>query len=137
MNRLVAAIGLVLLGAVPLSAQQQNPADRIDTLPDFKVEHVLRADPQVQGSWINLGRDHKGRLLLCGQRNQPITRLTIKDGQIKEEILKLPVTEIMGILDTPDGLYVNGQGPTGAGKSVYGLFRLKLGANDQYEQPEF
>jgi len=137
LGRALVVVGLLGLAAGPLTAQE-NPADRLESLPDFKIEHVLRADAKVHGSWINLGRDGKGRLLLCGQRNQPVTRLTIKDGKIdKEEVLKLPVTEIMGILDTPDGLYVNGQGPTAAGKSVFGLFRLKLSANDQYDQAEF
>ncbi|MBI3855872.1 MAG: heme-binding protein, partial [Planctomycetes bacterium] len=137
LGRVLAVIGVFGLSSAPLRAQD-NAADRIDVLPDFKIEQVLRADPKVHGSWINLGRDNKGRLLLCGQRNQPVTRLTIKDGQIaKEEILKLPVTEIMGILYAFDALYVNGQGPTAAGKSVYGLFRLKDSGNDQYDQAEF
>src|SRR5262249_33468113 len=101
-------------------------------------EHVLKADPKVHGSWINLGRDHKGRLLLCGQRSQPVTRLTMKDGKIeKEELLKLPVSEIMGILYAFDSLYVNGSGKDSAGKNVYGLFRLKDGGNDQFDEVEF
>src|SRR5436309_2935866 len=95
---LLPIVGLCCLASAPLEAQD-NPADKLDALPDFKIEHVLKADPKVHGSWINLGRDNKGRLLLCGQRNQPVTRLTVKDGQIvKEEVLKLPVSEVMGIL---------------------------------------
>jgi putative heme-binding domain-containing protein len=125
MRRMLALAAIVGLSSLPLQAQE-NPADRLDALPDFKIEHVLRADPKVHGSWINLGRDLKGRLLLCGQRNQPVTRLTMKDGRIdKEEQLKVPVTEIMGLLDTPEGLYVNGAGKDKAGKNVYGLFRIK------------
>ncbi len=137
MRRMLAVVGICCLSSLPLSAQD-NPADRIDALPDFKVEHVLRADAKIHGSWINLGKDNKGRLLLCGQRNQPVTRLTIKDGQIeKEEQLKLPITEIMGILYAFDALYVNGAGPNGAGKNVYGLFRVTDSGNDQYDQVEF
>src|SRR5688572_26861290 len=133
-HRVLAFVALTGLSSGPLSAQD-NPADRIDALPDFKVEHVLRADPKVHGSWINLGRDNKGRLLLCGQRNQPVTRLTIKEGRVeKEEVLKIPVTEIMGILYAFDALYVNGAGKDNAGKNVYGLFRLKDSGNDQYDQ---
>src|SRR5215831_11118009 len=106
-GRFLAVIGAFAFASASLRAQD-NPADRLEALPDFKVEHILRADPKLHGSWINLARDHKGRLLLCGQRNQPVTRLTIKDGKIEnEEVLKLPVSEIMGILDTPEGLYVN------------------------------
>jgi hypothetical protein len=134
---LLAAVGILSLGAGRLLAQD-NPADKLEALPDFRVEHVLRADPKQHGSWINLGRDPKGRLLLCGQRNQPLTRLTLKDGKVeKEEILKVPVTEIMGLLYAFDALYVNGQGKDNAGKNVYGLFRLKDSGNDQLDQAEF
>jgi putative heme-binding domain-containing protein len=136
-GRAVLVIGLFCLSALPLGAQD-NPADKLDALPDFKVEHVLRADPKVHGSWINLGRDNKGRLLLCGQRNQPVTRLTLRDGQVaKEELLKLPVSEIMGILYAFDSLYVNASGKDNAGRGVYGLFRLKDNGQDQYDQVEF
>jgi putative heme-binding domain-containing protein len=134
---LLAVVGIASFAAGRADAQD-NPADKLDTLPDFKVEHVLKADPKVHGSWINLGRDHKGRLLLCGQRNQPVTRLTLKDGRIeKEELLKLPVSEIMGILYAFDSLYVNAAGKDSAGRGVYGLFRLKDGGNDQFDQVEF
>lgn len=137
MRRMLALVGILCLSSLPLSAQD-DPAARLETLPDFKVEHVLRADSKIHGSWINIGKDNKGRLLLCGQRNQPVTRLTMKDGKIeKEEVLKLPVTEIMGILYAFDALYVNGAGNNGAGKNVYGLFRLKDSGNDQYDQVEF
>src|SRR5262249_28047627 len=49
---------------------------------------------------------------------------------------KLPVSEIMGILYAFDSLYVNGQGKDGQGKSVYGLFRLKDGGDDQFTEAE-
>jgi putative heme-binding domain-containing protein len=125
MNRSLFAAAALLL-ALPLSAQD-SPADKLQALPDFKIEHVLRADAKIHGSWISMTRDPKGRLLLAGQRNQPVTRLTIKDGKVeKEEILKLPVSEIMGMLFAHGALYVNGGGKDSAGKSAgYGLFRLK------------
>src|SRR5437763_16227466 len=87
---------LVLLSfcVTPLSARAQVAADELPTLPDFKVELILKADKQRNGSWINLAVDTKGRLLLGGQRGQPVTRVTIKDGQVeKQEDLKLPVSE--------------------------------------------
>src|SRR5262245_54546339 len=137
MRRMLAMVGICCFSSLPLSAQD-DPAARLETLPDFKVEHVLRADSKIHGSWINLGKDNKGRLLLTGQRNQPVTRLTMKDGAIeKEEVLKLPITEIMGILYAFDALYVNGAGPKEPGKNVYGLFRLTDSGNDQYDQVEF
>jgi putative heme-binding domain-containing protein len=86
-----------------------NPSDVIQTLNDFKIELVLRADPQRQGSFISMNKDDKGRLLLGGQAGQPITRVTIADGKVvKQEELKLPVSEVMGILWINDALYVDG-----------------------------
>src|SRR5579862_4919825 len=137
MNRFTIAASLLLFTAP--AAAQDDPADKLQALPDFKVEHVLRADAKIHGSWISMTRDPKGRLLLAGQRGQPVTRLTIKDGKIeKEEILKLPVSEIMGMLFAFDALYVNASGKDSSGKSAgYGLFRLKdtLGT-DQFDSVE-
>jgi putative heme-binding domain-containing protein len=86
-----------------------NPADVIQTLNGFNLELVLRADPQRNGSWISMNKDDKGRLILGGQAGQPITRLTLQDGKVvKQEELKLPVSEVMGILWINDSLYVDG-----------------------------
>lgn len=138
MNRFTIAAASLLLSTASLAAQD-DPADKLQALSDFKVEHVLRADAKIHGSWISMTRDPKGRLLLAGQRGQPVTRLTIKDGRIeKEEILKLPVSEIMGMLFAFDALYVNGGGKDSAGKSAgYGLFRLKdTKGNDEFDSVE-
>src|SRR3954452_9489737 len=100
---------LAALASVPALAADGTPADAIQTLPDFKVERLLLADKAKNGSWINLAKDNKGRLLLGGQNAHPVTRVTITDGKVaKEEILKLPVSETMGILWAFDSLYVNG-----------------------------
>src|SRR5204863_404617 len=80
--------------------------------PGFKIEQVIKADKDKHGSWISLTKDNKGRLLLGGQSKQPVTRLTLKDGRItKEEQLKLPVSEVMGMLNAFDSLYVSAAGP--------------------------
>ncbi|HLY07936.1 MAG TPA: c-type cytochrome [Planctomycetota bacterium] len=136
----LAAIAILsLLQAAPPPPPQDNPADKLQALADFKVELVLRADPKVHGSWISMTRDPKGRLLLAGQRGQPVTRLTLKDGKVeKEEVLKLPVSEIMGMLFAFDALYVNAGGKDSAGKSAgYGLFRLKdTKGTDEFDSVE-
>jgi hypothetical protein len=107
-TRLAALI--VCLPAATVIAAPAEPA-QLDLLPGFKAELLLKADPKLNGSWINLGKDNRGRLLLGGQRGQPLTRLTIKDGNVeKQEVLKFPITEIMGILWANDSLYVNGEG---------------------------
>lgn len=126
---------IALCSSLPVLAQNNagTPAEALDTLPGFQVERVLSADKAVHGSWISMGLDNKGRLLLGGQRGHPMTRVTMKDGKPdKVDVLKLPVSEAMGILWAFDSLYVNGHD----GKR-FGLFRLKdADGDDQFESIE-
>ena len=105
-------------GSKPVTIE--NPQDALEAPPGFQIEHVFRADAKTNGSWISMANDPQGRLLLGGQRNQQITRLTLQDGKVaKEEILPIPVTEVMGMLFVDDVLYLNGAGKDGK----YGLYR--------------
>lgn len=135
----------------------ESEADQLQTLPGFEVELILKADPKINGSWISMARDPKGRLLLGGQRGQPVTRVTIKDGQVvQQEDMKLPISETMGMLFAFDSLYVNGfraldrktdpkmpdapfkEAQAKEGKGVFGLFRLKsTKGDDHYDNVEF
>ncbi len=116
---------LSLLLATSAHAADNAQADLLQTVPGFKVDVVLKAE-KANGSWINLGVDEKGRLLLSGQNGQAITRVTLKDGVVdQQEILKLPVSEVMGTLFAFDSLYVNASGKGPRGGNVFGLFRLK------------
>jgi len=112
--------------------------EALETLPGFKVELVRAADPATEGSWISIAKDPKGRLLVGGERKEPISRLTIKDGQVeKAEILKIPLSEVMGMLYAFDSLYVNGRGNGPDGKEVFGLFRCRsTHGDDEYDQVE-
>lgn len=116
------------------AALTESPGEVLETLPGFKVEHVLEADSAKQGSWICMTNDPKGRLLLGGQSGQPITRVTLKDGKsIKTEILTIPVTEVMGMLLVDNVLYLNGSGGKG-----YGLYRCRdTKGDDSYNDVEF
>ena len=40
-----------------------DPSEVIQTLHGFKLDLVLRSDPQKHGSWISMATDSKGRLL--------------------------------------------------------------------------
>jgi putative heme-binding domain-containing protein len=109
-------------------------AEALRTLADFKVELLYSADPATEGSWINMGKDNKGRLIISGQNRQPILRVTIKEGKVDHiEKLDLPITEAMGILYAFDSLYLNGAGPKG-----FGLYRCRdtKGA-DKYDDVQF
>ncbi len=111
-----------------------DPSALLDVLPGFKIEHVLRSNGAKNGSWINMTMDPKGRLLLGGQRGQPITRVTIQDGKcIKQEVLHIPVSETMGMLFVDNVLYLNGHGKHG-----FALYRCKdTKGDDSYDDVEF
>jgi putative heme-binding domain-containing protein len=114
----------------PPKKRQATPAEALQTLPGFKIELLHTADPATEGSWICMTTDPKGRLLVAGQRGQPILRFVIKDGKVSSITkLDLPITEAMGMLHAFDSLYVNGAGPKG-----FGLYRCRdtRGA-DQYD----
>ena len=119
-------------GSKPVSLE--NITELLDTLPGFKIEQVLKADAKTNGSWICLIKDPKGRLLLGGQRGQSITRVTIEDGMVaKQEVLKIPVTEVMGMLFVGNTLYLNGAGADGK----FGLYRCTDPKGDEsYENVE-
>jgi putative heme-binding domain-containing protein len=112
----------------------EAPGELLDTLPGFKIEHVLQADAKSNGSWICMTKDPKGRLLLGGQSGQPITRVTIKDGKsVKAEILAIPVSETMGMLFVGDVLYISGKGAKG-----FALYRCKdTKGDDSFDNVEF
>jgi putative heme-binding domain-containing protein len=122
-------------GTTPVNeaALTEVPEEVLETLPGFKVEHVLEANGATNGSWICMANDPKGRLLLGGQSNQPITRVTLEDGKVvKTEILTIPVTEVMGMLFVDNVLYLNGSGSNG-----YGLYRCRdTKGDDSYAEVE-
>lgn len=109
------------------------PVEVLETLPGFKIEHVLKANGKT-ASWICLTKDPKGRLLLGGQRGQAIIRVTLDGSKVvKEETLRIPVTETMGMLFVENVLYLNGAGSDGK----YCLFRCKdTKGDDSYDDVE-
>ncbi len=114
--------------APPQSDAAADPAAVLETLPGFSIEHVLKADRIKNGSWICMTKDPQGRLLLGGQRGQPITRVTLHDGKVvKEELLHIPVSETMGMLYVGNVLYLNGAGHDGR----FGLYRCRDTKGDE------
>src|ERR1700678_1850162 len=121
------AIGLIhAASSLPTRRGEAAKPEALETLPDFKVELVRTADPATEGSWISIAKDPKGRLLLGAEKKEPISRLTIKDGQVVQaEILKIPLSEVMGMLFAFDSLYINGHSYTPDGHDLFGLFRCR------------
>src|SRR5665213_3006815 len=120
-------LSAVATAADDADANASLSANDFDALAGFKLEVVLKADKALNGSWISLGKDNQGRLLLGGQRHQALTRVTLgKDGKIvKTQVLMLPVSEIMGQLYVNDSLYIDGWGKAADGTELFGLFRLR------------
>ena len=131
---------LVIMKAVYGPADGSKPvniedaAEVLETLPGFTIEHVLSADARTNGSWICMANDPKGRLLLGGQSGQPITRVSFENGKVvKQEVLRIPVSETMGMMFVDDALYVSGKGERG-----FALYRCKDTKHDgSYEDVEF
>ena len=84
-------------------------------LPGFKVQLIKSSDAAVEGSWVSMTVDNKGRLIIAPQGKEPSSRLTLDaSGQIaKKETIGLPVTSAMGLLYHEGSLYVNGVGKEG------------------------
>jgi putative heme-binding domain-containing protein len=131
----LALTGLILATTLAVGADAKkptaaSPAEALTALPGFKVELLHSSDAATEGSWINMAKDGKGRLIISGQNKQPILRVTLKDGKVEKiDKLNLPISEAMGLLYAFDSLYVDGAGPEG-----YGLYRCKdTKGTDQYD----
>lgn len=107
------------------------PPEAIDVPKGFQIELLHTADPKTEGSWIAMGKDHKGRLIISGQQGQPISRVTLEGGKVKSiEKLDLKITGAMGMCQAFDSFYINGIGPAG-----FGLYRCRdTKGTDQYDE---
>lgn len=130
----VAATSLGAVGRDPwgdvLKPQVATPAESIKVASGFKVE-LLRSSQPGEGSWVSMTIDGKGRLIVSPQGEEPMLRVTLNsEGKIERmETIDLPVRGAMGLLWTPQGLYVNGQGKEG-----YHLYRLRdTNSDDAYD----
>lgn len=89
-----------------------TPVDSLYVLKDFKLELILNGEPE-DGSWVNLCKDHKGRLILSPQYRQQNTeagllRVTL-DGQgrvAKREFIAQPLYDAQGMVFANDALWV-------------------------------
>ncbi|MFO0876681.1 MAG: c-type cytochrome [Gemmataceae bacterium] len=94
----------------PGNAPAATPASALRTLKDFKVELLYSVPADVQGSWVNLCVDPKGRLIVSDQYGG-LYRVTppALEGQAsdtKVEKIDVPLGEAQGLLWAFDSLYV-------------------------------
>jgi putative heme-binding domain-containing protein len=136
LSRSLFAIVSILIAGLPgrgiaAAKGEVTKAEALQTLPGFKIELVRVADPATEGSWISIAKDPQGRLLIGGEKKEPITRHTLQDGKVvKTEILKIPLSEVMGMLFAFDSLYIDGRGAAPDGHDAFALWRCTSSKND-------
>jgi putative heme-binding domain-containing protein len=114
--------------AAPKKREVAQPHE-LYVAPGFKAELLYVAEPDDEGSWINLCAEKPNRLVVGGQGGQPILRFTLKDGKVERvDKLPIPISETMGLLYAFDHLYVTGAGPKG-----YGLYKCKEKADGSFD----
>ena len=89
-----------------------TPAEQLFALPGFKVELVLNGEPE-DGSWVNLCKDDKGRLILSPQYKSAnpdggLLRVTLgKDGKVaRREFIARPLYDAQGSVFANGALWV-------------------------------
>src|SRR5438105_5851795 len=120
-----------------------TPAEALKVVKDFNAELLYSVPKDVQGSWVNLCTDPKGRLIACDQYG-PLYRITPppvgKAEQTKVEKLDLPLGGAHGLLWAFDSLYVmvNEGVKLGGVQPRRGLHRVHSpDGGDTFEKPEF
>ena len=98
--------------AAPPGKREATPAEALYTLPGFKTELLISGEPE-EGSWVNLCKDNKGRLILSPQyrANNPdggLLRVTLgKDGKVaKREFIAKPLYDAQGMTFANGALWV-------------------------------
>ena len=122
--------------------REATPVSAIFSLPGFQVELIHTAEPE-EGSWVNLAKDDKGRLLLSPQwpkaanpeeqAQRGLVRVTLDAGGkvAKREIIAKPLYDAQGLLFHKGAIYaVVNQYSASFGS---GLYRLRDKGNDQYD----
>ena len=142
---LLAGPSMLSVRANVAAGKPATPASNLTVPEGFKAELVRSALP-VEGSWVCLALDDKGRLIISPQdilrRDDAgkvveggLLRMTLgADGNVTlVERIELPVGGAMGLLYAFDSLYVSGEGAQGTG-----LYRLTdTNGDDKYDKLEF
>jgi len=120
--------------------REATPAESLYTLPGFKTELLVSAEPE-EGSWVNLCKDDKGRLILSPQYRAAnpdggLLRVTLgKDGKVaKREFIAKPLYDAQGMTFVNGALWVvvNKYSTT----FVSGLYRITDDGSDTWSKIE-
>jgi putative heme-binding domain-containing protein len=121
-----------------------TPGESLKVAKDFKAELLYSVPKDVQGSWVNMTVDPKGRLIVSDQYG-PLYRITPppvggKAEQTKVEKIDLALGGAHGLLWAFDSLYVmvNEGIRVGRVSPQRGLWRVRSkDGGDTFEKPEF
>lgn len=105
------------------------PAEAFKLVDGFEIELLHEVDAAVEGSWVSMTVDSKGRLITCDQYGG-LFRIDVSVDPVQIEPLTIDFQGAQGLLFAFDGLYanVNLRGPTG------GLWRLTdTTGDDQFD----
>lgn len=118
--------------------REATPADALYTRPGFRVELLGSAEPS-EGSWVNLCKDDRGRLIISPQyqNNNPeagLLRVTLgADGKIaKREFIARPLYDAQGMVFAHGALWVVVNKYSTRFES--GLYRITDDGSDQWNQ---
>jgi putative heme-binding domain-containing protein len=129
----LAVTGLALLGGEPQA--QARPVDRQLSVPkDFKLDLLYTVPADVQGSWVAMCVDPKGRLIV-GDQNGKLYRLALppanQPGVITPEAIDLDIGGAHGLLYAFGSLYVM----VNEGTRPHGLYRLRdTNGDDRFDE---
>ncbi|HUG67016.1 MAG TPA: c-type cytochrome [Pirellulaceae bacterium] len=98
-----------LAAAAPLKEPTATPIEDMKIAKDFKVELLYSVPKDIEGSWVNLCVDPKGRLIVSDQYGG-LFRVTPPaigaSGDVKIEPINVDIGEAQGLLWAFDSLYV-------------------------------
>lgn len=102
---------------------------------DFKIELLYTVPKEIQGSWVAMCLDPKGRLIVCDQ-NGSLHRVTLPTASgeaVKTEKVDLDVGFAHGLLYAFDSLYV----AVNEGSRPHGVYRVRdTDGDDQFDRVE-
>jgi putative heme-binding domain-containing protein len=120
--------------------QAPKAADLLDVAnikvaKDFKIELLYSVPRKIEGSWVAMCIDPKGRLIVSDQ-NGALYRVTLPDaagGSAKTEKINLKTGFAHGLLWAFDSLYV----AVDEGKEAHGVYRIRdTNGDDQLDNIE-
>jgi putative heme-binding domain-containing protein len=110
------------------------PRDVFNVLPGFQVERLFTVPKEKLGSWVCIGLDDKGRIIVSDQGKEGLCRITPpaigSQEPTKVERLDVKMSGLQGMLHAFGSLYVCANGGPGSG-----LYRLRdTNGDDQYDE---